>query len=152
MADTISIPAIVPPLDPDLAAIAGLGVDESTKHLLIETQLSRDTQRTLNAILSLETKMSAQLDALTAQVSQNTTVIESAITLITGFSQRLNDGIAAAQAGDLSKLTDLQTELASEDQKLAAAVAANTQQVAPPDQTAPASPAAPAPSPAAPAA
>lgn len=63
----------------------------------------------------------ASLDALTAQVTANTTVVESALTLINGFS------VALAAAGtDPAKLADLATQLKSEDDKLAAAVAANT--------------------------
>lgn len=133
MADGInetSVNVDIPTLDPGLNQILEIADprDVQLKHFLITVQMFRN-------LLKQDEKMSAQLDALTQQVSQNTTVIESAITLIDGFSKRLSDGIAAAQAGDLSKLTDLQTELAAEDAKLAAAVAANT-----PDTGSPAAP------------
>lgn len=68
-------------------------------------------------------QMSVQLDALTAQVAQNTTVIESAITLIQGLKTALDDAIAS---GDPAALQALSDALAAEDQKLADAVAANT--------------------------
>jgi len=63
----------------------------------------------------------ALLDALTAQVTANTTVIESALTLINGFAAQL-----AAAGTDPAALAALQASLKSEDDKLAAAVAANT--------------------------
>lgn len=63
--------------------------------------------------------MSAQLDALTTQIASNTTVIESAITLIAGLRQQIID--AGTDPAKLQALTDA---LAAEDTKLAAAVAA----------------------------
>lgn len=101
--------------------------DPSLEHLAVSIEALRNVQSIAATLANLEKVMSEQMDALAQQVSQNTTVVESAIALINGFSQRLSDGIAAAQAGDLSKLTDLETELATEDQKLAQAVADNTQ-------------------------
>lgn len=66
-------------------------------------------------------EMSAELDALTAQVSANTDVIESALSLIQGLKAALD-----AAGTDPAKLKALSDSLASEDQKLADAVAANT--------------------------
>lgn len=63
----------------------------------------------------------ADLTSLTAQVAQNTTVIGSAKALISGFAAQL-----AAAGTDPQKLADLQSQLASSDDDLAAAVAANT--------------------------
>lgn len=63
----------------------------------------------------------ASLDALTSQVEANTTVIESALTLIQG----LHDALVAAGT-DPVKLAELVDQLKNEDEKLAAAVAANT--------------------------
>jgi hypothetical protein len=80
-------------------------------------------------ILKLLGDIMADLTALTAQVTTNTTVIESALTLIQGIAAAL-----AAAGTDPVALAALQTQLATEDTKLAAAVAANT----------PAAPAAPA--------
>ena len=70
--------------------------------------------------------MSAQLDALTAQVTQNTTVEASAVTLINGIAAQISSAVAAAQAGDATALATLATELQTSATALAAAVAANT--------------------------
>lgn len=66
-------------------------------------------------------KMSAQLDALTAQVASNTTVIDSAITLINGLAAAI-----VAAGTDPVKLQALTDALTAEDTKLAAAITANT--------------------------
>lgn len=65
--------------------------------------------------------MADSLDSLTTQVSSNTDVIESAITLINGIAAEI-----AAAGTDPAKLDALTTSLKSEDDKLAAAVLANT--------------------------
>lgn len=65
--------------------------------------------------------MSAELDTLTAQVHSNTSVVQSAVTLINGISARI-----AAAGTDPAALQALTTELQQQDQALAAAVAANT--------------------------
>jgi len=65
--------------------------------------------------------MSAAMDALTAQVAQNTSVISSALTLIQGFAAQL-----AAAGTDPAALAALQASLQQSDDALAAAVAANT--------------------------
>lgn len=71
------------------------------------------------------------IDDLTAQVTANTTVVESAITLINGIQGRIDAAVTAAIANgataeQLAPLADLSTALKSEDDKLAAAVTANT--------------------------
>jgi hypothetical protein len=68
-------------------------------------------------------RMTAELDALKAAVTNNTTVIGSAITLINGLKKKLDDAIAS---GDPAALTALSAELGAQDQALADAVAANT--------------------------
>lgn len=70
--------------------------------------------------------MSQQLDDLTAQVATNNTVIGSALVLIQGFAAQL-----AAAGTDPAKLAQLKSDLASNDDALAAAVAANTPGVPP---------------------
>ena len=67
--------------------------------------------------------MSAQLDSLRAQVERNTTVSESAITLLNGLKQQLDDAIAS---GDPNALQALSDQIGAETDKLAAAVTANT--------------------------
>jgi hypothetical protein len=67
--------------------------------------------------------MAGELAGLQAQVAANTDVIESAITLIQGIKAALDAAIAS---GDPAALAALSATLSSEDEKLAAAVAANT--------------------------
>ena len=66
-------------------------------------------------------RMSTQLDTLTAQVTANTTVIGSALTLIQGLRDQL-----AAAGTDPVKLQALADSLKASDDSLAAAVAQNT--------------------------
>ena len=81
----------------------------------------RAVEEKLDLILKKEDHLSKEMDDLTAQVHSNTTVIESAINLIKGIAARI-----AAAGTDPAALTALTEELASEGQKLADAVAANT--------------------------
>jgi len=67
--------------------------------------------------------MSEQLDTLTTEVSEATTVMGSAVILINGFAQQLRDAIAA---GNPEALTALSASLDASANALAAAVAANT--------------------------
>ncbi len=72
--------------------------------------------------LTTKTKaMSQQLDDLTTEVSNNTTVTKSALTLIQGLAKQLADA-----GTDPAKLQALRDSLAENDAALAAAVAANT--------------------------
>ena len=67
------------------------------------------------------------LDQLTQDVSNNTSVVQSAVVLINGLHQQLNDAIAALQAGDNgAALTKLSADLEASTQALADAVHANT--------------------------
>lgn len=66
-------------------------------------------------------KMSAQLDKLQADVTAQTTVIQSATTLLASLSQAIKD--AGTDPAALSAITD---SLDSNTASLAAAVAANT--------------------------
>jgi hypothetical protein len=69
----------------------------------------------------METKIMAELDDLTAQVAANTTVSQSALTLINGIAARIT-----AAGTDPAKLAALTASLKSDDDALAAAVTANT--------------------------
>ncbi len=66
------------------------------------------------------------LDQLTADVTNNTTVEQSAITLLNGLSQQLKDA-----GTDPAKLAALQTSLETSTAALAAAITANTPAAAP---------------------
>ena len=65
--------------------------------------------------------MSQEFENLTAQIKANEDVEDSALLLINGFAARL-----AAAGTDPAKLTQLQTDLKTHADALAAAVAANT--------------------------
>lgn len=65
----------------------------------------------------------AALDDLKTAVAQNRDVTESAITLLQGLKQKLDDAIAS---GDPAALTQLSADLGSETTRLADAVSANT--------------------------
>jgi hypothetical protein len=75
----------------------------------------------LQALQTKENLMASNLTSLTASVTNNTTVIGSALTLIQGFSAQL-----AAAGSDPVALAALQASIDSSDTALAAAVAANT--------------------------
>ena len=68
----------------------------------------------------LET-MSKELDDLTAQVAANSTLLDSATTLINGIADRIT-----AAGVDPAKLAALTAELKAKDDALAAAVTQNT--------------------------
>ena len=69
----------------------------------------------------------ADLTALTAEVARDTTVEESAVTLIQGLAAQI-----AAAGTDPVKLAALQAQLKTSTDALAAAVAANTSTTPPP--------------------
>lgn len=69
------------------------------------------------------TQIMNELKDLQAKVAANTTVEESAITLLTGLKASLDAAIAS---GDPATLTALSTSIDAETQKLAAAITANT--------------------------
>ncbi len=76
---------------------------------------------TVFSILERLKHMSQQLDDLTAQVTANTDVVNSALTLIKGLAAALE-----AAGTDPAKLDALKASLKASDDALAAAVAANT--------------------------
>lgn len=84
-----------------------------------------DSLRIIKRRLKLLTErielMATGMERLTEEVAQNTSVIQSALTLIRGFKAQLE----AAQA-DQAKLAELAAQLDNSEQELAAAVAENT--------------------------
>jgi hypothetical protein len=77
--------------------------------------------KSLHKVLKELKLMSASLDALTAQVAENTSAEESAITLINNIAAAL-----AAAGTDPAALAELQRQLKVSGDALAAAVVANT--------------------------
>ena len=67
-------------------------------------------------------KMGQELDDLTAEVAETKGVVQSAIVLITGFKQKLDDAIASGNPAALKALSD---DLGETNQALADAVAQN---------------------------
>ena len=72
-------------------------------------------------VLTKESTIMAAIDDLQAEVTRDTTVIGSAVTLINGFAAQL-----AAAGTDPAKLQALQNTLKTNVDALASAVAANT--------------------------
>jgi len=79
-----------------------------------------EIQRLLLSINRRGTIMSAELDALTAQVAETNGVIASAVTLIHGLRQQIIDA-----GTDPAKLAELAASLDASEQALAAAVSTN---------------------------
>jgi hypothetical protein len=77
--------------------------------------------RLFQSLYRLETTMSAELDALTQQVAQNTDLEQSAVTLIQGLADQIN-----ASKDDPAKLTQLTSDLKARADALAAAITTNT--------------------------
>jgi hypothetical protein len=75
----------------------------------------------LEFLTSKTLKMSEQLDKLTQEVAENKTVMASAVTLLQGLKQRLDDA-----GTDQAKLAELSADLDTNTNALAAAVTANT--------------------------
>lgn len=85
-----------------------------------------DRELTLHLIQRIE-NMSRQLDSLKSDVAQNTTVVGSAIVLLTSLAASLKAAILANQNGDDGEaLSALSTSLEASTAQLAQAVAANT--------------------------
>jgi hypothetical protein len=80
-----------------------------------------DIEIKLDLIIKNQGTIMAALDDLTAQVAANTTVSQSALTLINGIAARIT-----AAGTDPTKLAALTASLKSDDDALAAAVTANT--------------------------
>lgn len=88
----------------------------------IPGQLSR-IERKINLLLQMEHTMSQEMDDLKAAVAAETTVGESVVALLADISSRLT---AALAAGDTDAIKALTQELKVNQEKLAAAVLANT--------------------------
>jgi len=87
----------------------------------IATAVAAKLQQNFAPIYEQEQIMSAELDALTAQVHANSSVVDSAVALIGGLADQIR-----ALADDPVALRALADELQQKDAALAAAVAANT--------------------------
>jgi hypothetical protein len=95
----------------------------STKLTKLQVQLDTLTQLLL-ALNQKENTMSQALDDLTAVVAENTTVVNSAITLINGLANQILE-----LKDDPVRLATLAHDLQAKTGELAAAVQANTPQL-----------------------
>ena len=68
----------------------------------------------------------ANFDELNAEVTNLTTVADSAIALINGIADKIQAAVDANDAGDNSQLKTLASSVRTQSEALAAAVAANT--------------------------
>lgn len=75
----------------------------------------------LNFLIQQNTKIMADLSKLEQEVSENKTVMQSAVTLLQGLKQKLDEA-----GTDAVKLKELSDELDSNTNALAEAVSANT--------------------------
>jgi hypothetical protein len=87
-------------------------------------QALRHVQRTLQTLVKQGEKMAGELDGLRAAVARNTSVVGSAMTLLKGLKDALDQAIQAG--ADPATLQALSTEIGNTADSLAAAVAANT--------------------------
>jgi len=91
---------------------------------VVDDAANQKLDRILDALTELRKEqdvMSAELDAMTAEVTNATTVEESAIALIQGLATKIE-----SLKTDPVALQGLADSLKTEDAKLAAAVTANT--------------------------
>jgi len=112
----VTITLVIPPITISIPQLDLLGQGYSR----VENKLT-DVLTAVTKLTRKEETMSTQLDALTASVSKNTDVEESAITLISGLAAQI-----AAIKTDPVALQALSDSLSAESGKLAAAVTANT--------------------------
>lgn len=96
-------------------------------NLELDNEELRFLAETFPTIITQGRQIMAMLDDLTAKVEANNKVDESAITLLQGLKQKLDEA-----GTDAAKLKELSNSLGSSTDALAAAVAANTP--AEPDQ------------------
>ncbi len=93
-------------------------------HFKADPAMERKLDLILSALNNLEgkvTAMAGELDRLTTEVAENTTVIQSAITLINGLAQQIRD-----LSTDPAALNALADTLDAQSNALAEAVTANT--------------------------
>lgn len=92
-------------------------------HVIHSSPNDEYIKSTLKLILNKLNKMTKELESLIAAVAKNTEVEESAIILLHGLKEKLDQAIADQNLAVLQELSD---SIGAEADKLAAAVAANT--------------------------
>ncbi len=77
----------------------------------------------LKLLVQQQENVMAAIDDLTADVTTNTSVVQSAVALLSNLTTQLN---AAVASGDMTQVAALATTLSTNNAALAVAVAANT--------------------------
>lgn len=91
----------------------------------IERRLGR-MEEALDTIIVRLSRMAIDLSRIETEVSENSTVLESARTLLASIVQQLRDAAAADEAQIQAKVTELADKLDAQTNALAEAVQANT--------------------------
>jgi len=90
-------------------------------HVHYDMKEFQEVKHLLHQILNKEIQMATAFDDLTREVSETRTVVDSAVALLRGLKERLD------QAGtDPQKLQELSASLDSKQQELAQAIVDNT--------------------------
>lgn len=95
-------------------------------HTDSDSKIMAKLARILNAIQIMERNMATDLSDIRTKVQANSTVVGSAVTLLTGLKAQLDELAVLDPATLQTEIKKLAEELGADTQKLAAAVAANT--------------------------
>jgi TolA-binding protein len=102
---------------------------------LLGARVERKVDRLLEKLDRLEVTLSQAVETLRAEIAENRTISQSAVTLIKGLAQQIRDN-----AEDPEALRALAAELDTQNADLAAAVAENTPAEKPVEAPAPETP------------
>lgn len=101
-----------------------IGVDDETRQFLVRIEQKVDRIYLLSRILQTTGEIMAnELDQLEQRVTAQGTVIDSAVTLLAGLKQALDDAITS---GDMARVQAVSDQIEVKTQALAAAVQTNT--------------------------
>jgi hypothetical protein len=92
-------------------------------HYIPDTEQLNRIEKKLNTLIKQEAAQMATLEDLTTEVQQNGDAVASAVTLLNGLTQQLQDAISANDPAAIQALAD---SLSANTQSLADAVIANT--------------------------
>lgn len=112
-------------------------IPEVHVHVHIHNDSDNKLDQILETLQVLDAKgndMAADLTALTNEVAETGTVVQSAVALINGFGAQLDALLAEAEAGQVNveAIQSLRDSLDASNQELADAIAANTPEANPP--------------------
>ena len=104
------------------------------KYMVVETlkRIESNLAAIVSRLDALEAKMAVELENLKAAVAEQTTVIDSAVTLLTQLGDKIDE-----LKNDPQELTNLANQIRAKRDQLAAAVAENTPAEEPPPEEPP---------------